>query len=1101
MINDSSLLLVQLRRITVDADSRSDRELLERFAAGAGEDAFAELVRRHGPMVLRVCRRVLAEPADAEDAFQATFLVLARKAGAVRGRDSVAGFLYAVARNISRRARDAATRRARHEGHVHTAAPAEPPAELTARELFAALDEELGRLSEKLRAPLVLCHLEGLTRDEAARRLGCPLGTLKDRLEHGKKRLREALTRRGVSVPAALGVLLAASAAQAGLPATWAEAAVQSALAPASSRAGATLLARAALAPPLLARRALAALLLVGSAIASGVAFWPPRPRAEPDFPLPTAQPATRVDRFGDPLPDGAIVRLGTTRLAHAGLACYRFLDGGKTILSIGSDRVLRSWDVATGRQVGEVRLEVKGRMGQAATLSPDGKTLAGLAGPNIVFWEVATGKSIKTLPAPKGDLASFLFSPDGKELIATMWTPEVILIDWQKGNERRLALPQRKIGMDSTFHTCLSPDGRWLVAGGGWDSPLCIFDRAAGSEVRRLRCNALTSAMSPDSKTLVVCERTEGNPVGKTTLRFLELPGGAEVSRFALGHDDSYFSLAFTPDGKTIACGFSDRSLVMECASGRKKFSLPGRPICLSYSPDGKTLAASTGQRIRLWDAATGKERHEFPGELGWIPATAISPDGRLLAAADWLDRSVSLWDLTTGRLVRELPLKGETRYVRDLHFSPDGRTLSAAQYKGFLQSWDTATGLERRTVQLDDPARENPEFTYFFHLHLSPDARRIATLQQMIRSESTRLAVWDAATGKLLRQQELPPQARTCAWSAEGTTVALLLPDGLRLVEVDSGTERFRVPGTSAGGPLASSPDDRLLAARRPAGGKNAGPVVGIWEAATGKQVAAVAAACAGHLALAADARHLITTDNRCLRVWDLATGKECLCLALPLVGSDAWDTFVTALVLTPDGQRAVTALVDGTALVWDLATAPKRIVPTEPSAKELAEWWADLAQEDAAKAYLAVWRLTEVPQAAQPLLRRYLRPTTDADLAEARRLIADLDADEFAVREKAVKRLESLGDGAASALRETLAKGPSPEVRRRAEQLLEAWRTAPPSGDRLRLLRALAVLEHARTPEARQLLEELARGLTHACQTEQARAALARLDGRGR
>ncbi len=150
MTNPSPAFLLQhIRRLAGADDPRSDRDLLERFAAGADEQAFAELVWRHGPMVLRVCRRLLASPADADDAFQAVFLVLARKAAVVRWRDSVAGWLYGTARNVARRARDAAARRAAHESRVPApTAVSGPVDELTARELFAALDEELERLPD-----------------------------------------------------------------------------------------------------------------------------------------------------------------------------------------------------------------------------------------------------------------------------------------------------------------------------------------------------------------------------------------------------------------------------------------------------------------------------------------------------------------------------------------------------------------------------------------------------------------------------------------------------------------------------------------------------------------------------------------------------------------------------------------------------------------------------------------------------------------------------------------------------------------------------------------------------------------------------------------
>jgi RNA polymerase sigma factor (sigma-70 family) len=196
----------------------TDRDLLRRFARDKDEAAFAILVQRHGPMVVGVCRRVLGNPADADDAFQATFLVLARKAGTGRWRPSVASWLYATARQVALNARTARSRRARHEGRATAKPPTSPLAQISGEELLAILDEELGRLPERYRAPVVLCCVEGLTRDEAAHQLGVPAATLKGQLERGRKRLHDALARRGVALGSGLLALAATTRSRAVSP-------------------------------------------------------------------------------------------------------------------------------------------------------------------------------------------------------------------------------------------------------------------------------------------------------------------------------------------------------------------------------------------------------------------------------------------------------------------------------------------------------------------------------------------------------------------------------------------------------------------------------------------------------------------------------------------------------------------------------------------------------------------------------------------------------------------------------------------------------------------------------------------------------------------
>jgi RNA polymerase sigma factor (sigma-70 family) len=198
------------------APDLSDAELLEQFTTGRDQEAFTALVRRHGPMVLGVCRRVLRDRHDAEEAFQLTFLVLVRKAPGLRQADRLAGWLYGVADRISRKARVAAARREAHEraaGPGRVAVDGSDPARQEVRDV---LDEEMGTLPEKYRAPLVLCYLEGLTNEAAARRLGWAPGSMSYRLARGRELLKRRLTRRGVclaSLPFALGVTEGTAAA------------------------------------------------------------------------------------------------------------------------------------------------------------------------------------------------------------------------------------------------------------------------------------------------------------------------------------------------------------------------------------------------------------------------------------------------------------------------------------------------------------------------------------------------------------------------------------------------------------------------------------------------------------------------------------------------------------------------------------------------------------------------------------------------------------------------------------------------------------------------------------------------------------------------
>jgi RNA polymerase sigma factor (sigma-70 family) len=221
-----------LRRLTgtLQAGDRDDRHLLERFVTTHDQAAFTALVERHGPMVHGVCRRVLRDDHAAEDAFQATFLVLVHKARSIGRPELLGNWLYGVAYRTAVRARDAAARRRTRERQVADMADDDPQVEALWRDLRAVLDEELDRLAQVYRVPLVLFYLEGKSTEEVARLLGCPKGTVLSRLARGRDRLRDRLVRRGVTLSVwTLALVLAEKAAPVAVPAVLVEGAIKAA--------------------------------------------------------------------------------------------------------------------------------------------------------------------------------------------------------------------------------------------------------------------------------------------------------------------------------------------------------------------------------------------------------------------------------------------------------------------------------------------------------------------------------------------------------------------------------------------------------------------------------------------------------------------------------------------------------------------------------------------------------------------------------------------------------------------------------------------------------------------------------------------------------
>jgi RNA polymerase sigma factor (sigma-70 family) len=311
-----STVLRQIHKLAGTAVSeRSDRQLLDGFAGQRDEAAFAALVARHGPMVLRVCRRVLGHEQDAEDAFQATFLALASGAAQIRQREALAGWLHGVAHRTAMKARRTATRRRLREGQ-HRSLKAPSPPELLWEEVRTVLDEEVRRLAEPFRSAFVLCILEGKTGPEAAAALGCKEATLYTRMNRARRLLQKALAGRGIELAALLGALAIADGAVKAAPATLVRATIRFGLLVAAGEPAAGVIPShvAKLAAgvtramfPTKAKLATAVLLVLGCFIAGASVLTHPAlatPREEPkpqaDAQRPTTvQPVTPEERNG----------------------------------------------------------------------------------------------------------------------------------------------------------------------------------------------------------------------------------------------------------------------------------------------------------------------------------------------------------------------------------------------------------------------------------------------------------------------------------------------------------------------------------------------------------------------------------------------------------------------------------------------------------------------------------------------------------------------------------------------------------------------------------------------------------------------------------
>ncbi len=479
----------------------TDLHLLRRFADEQDEDAFAEIMRRHGPLVLSVCHRVLGHEQDAEDAFQAAFLVLARKARSIRKGESVGSFLYGVAYRIAMKERGKLARRRQREQPVERQAPAGPLYEAAFRELQSLLDEGLDRLPEKYRTPFVLCCLEGKSKSEAAQELGWKEGTVSSRLAHARKELQHFLARKGVTLTVALTASgIAENAASACVPPLLAASALRTAKLFASGSSAVMETAKAVqLANSVL--RSMAALpwktattLLMALSMAvggAGMAYHAePAEQAPASEPLKAtssvAQKPTReeeklhTDRYGDLLPNGAIARLGTIRFRQ-GFLLYQatYSPDGKTIACAAVGRGLCLWDTATGK---ELRRFGQERVAYSVVFSPDGKILLSDVRARPALFDVASGKQIAPLPDVRG-CSWVAFAPDGKAMAVAQGANGFGV--WNIDDTTK---PRKRFGREGKHTTCIafSPNGTMLATGGD-DKVIYLWDAATGTELSRL--------------------------------------------------------------------------------------------------------------------------------------------------------------------------------------------------------------------------------------------------------------------------------------------------------------------------------------------------------------------------------------------------------------------------------------------------------------------------------------------------------------------------------------------------------------------------------------------------------------------------------------
>ena len=910
----------------------SDSDVLARFAQRGDDDAFAVLVSRHGPLVLRVCQSVLGRSADVDDAFQATFVVLARKAATLSWQKCIASWLHVVARRVSLKLRS----RVRHASALdqidEPAMTAEPDTSLTVREAERLLHDELASLPEKYRAPVVLCYFQEKTQDEAAAILGWSLRTLQRRLQKARDVLRVRLQKRGIALSVTLSAALVTAAGSQAVPPVLTRAAVQIATSVSPSTSSVTTLAEGVLSTMKTnyTKHVLTAGMILAAALTTTAvlvyAFSQPNRPQPPTQTAPTEVAEIQYGRL--PLPAGATRRFGDLLFRTNSLVEYAFVNDAKVLFVRGTFR-----DIVTGNVVR--RWDLKPLHGQIAFSHDSQLAACSRATGTLDIWDMTTRKRLHSLPTDQSGgvniIRNIRFSRDNKTLAANT-APHVVQI-WDVATGKLRATVRAN---PYTLRFALTHDGStlatWQENRFDWQNSefLQIWNVAQQrrvATVHRPGGNIIDAGFSPDGATLAMVEHS--GAVGLIDAR------NGKTIRTLRGPSESA-KIAFDPKGRFLVVVAKTGKVHRYHAQRFTPADSCHGPACdvrdILFTKDGRTMIyGRDGGVVCLWQAPSGTVISPRPGHHGGVIGVAFSRDGkRLVSVGHRTDaigtgthngHPVRVWDVATGQQLRTLPALADSLTAE---LSPNGRYLvNGTRYTDYLNSkkcsmtvLDIANGKKIGTID----KQLQP-------LGFSGDEKLLATM-----SINQSLCLWETAA---LRQVDVIPlkeqYATAAALSADGRIVAYreAWQAHMRTASVKVWDRKLRKviaeckgPGTNRFSKVALSPDGKTLAS------VCLGYGIAVWRSRDGKFLGflpdskkhAVLGDDYRRLVFSPDGKFLATGSMNQADVWNVAQQK----LVQHMDMHEAYPTSIRALAFAPDSRHLVTGCGDTTILLWRLGRA---------------------------------------------------------------------------------------------------------------------------------------------------------------------------------
>jgi WD40 repeat protein len=661
----------------------------------------------------------------------------------------------------------------------------------------------------------------------------------------------------------------------------------------------------------------------------------PGRPEMEiaPELLAPdTQETAVHPDLYGDPLPPGAIARIGIVRLyQEGGVSCGCFLPGGRLLVTGGHDGTIIFWDTTTGKERRVLRAH-KAAI-RSLTVSPDGRIMASASfdRTGVRLWDVLSGKPLRVLTDTHiGPVGPRDFAPDGKTLVTSDGSGR--LRQWVTATGKELPGYTHKMGFVRSLG--YTPDGLMLFAQDN-DRTVRLWDPSTNGDwqVSKLTWDVREVTVSPDGKVMA----QEMND--RRIIRLVEIPSG-KVTQLFLGEDQTIHNLVFSPDSRTLATGSIGRSpgqlmQIWDIATATKRLEAEAT-WPLAFSPDGKLLAGVSGGSIRFWHVDTDKEQVAVP-RLQAITALCLSSDARMLTTAS-IEGSVRLWERASGKELRRATMSG-----RVIAFSPDGKVAAAIPERRDSHDADSSTVLNLCDVATGNLLHQLKHEHEIRGAAFSPDGKMLAVAEW---STPGMVYLWESATGKEIRRFE-GQHIGTHMTDSLSTLPVVFSPDGktlacgyadctVRLWEAETGKlcrrlgqplrdeQASRMPDASGITCLAFSADSKMLASGMLCPGSR---LIQIWDLISGQELHRLTAnerhprwdgfkGWVRALTFSPDGKTLASCGYgvTAIRLWDMTTGKE----RQHLLGHRA---MVLSLTFSKDGKILASGSLDGTALIWDL------------------------------------------------------------------------------------------------------------------------------------------------------------------------------------